>query len=93
MKALGVLESKWDPTRKKLVRRLIEEQDKVLRSSVNSHKREECGARGVRGNCKGREHVQWQESSSSFSRLLFSALSTSSVPEFSKGLSRVSDYS
>jgi hypothetical protein len=32
MKALGVLESQWDPTRKKLVRRLLEEQDKVLRS-------------------------------------------------------------
>jgi hypothetical protein len=38
MKALGVLESKWDPIRKKLVRRLLEEQDKVLRPS--SHKRE-----------------------------------------------------
>ena len=34
MKTLGVLESKWDPTgiHKKLVRRLLEEQDKVLRS-------------------------------------------------------------
>jgi hypothetical protein len=32
MKALGVFESKWDPVRKKLVRRLLEEQDKVLRS-------------------------------------------------------------
>jgi hypothetical protein len=32
MKALGVLESKWDPIRKKLVRRLLEEQDKVLLS-------------------------------------------------------------
>ena len=30
-KALGVLESNWDPIRKKLVRRLLEEQDKVLR--------------------------------------------------------------
>ena len=30
--ALGVLESKWDPIRKNLARRLIEEQDKVLRS-------------------------------------------------------------
>ena len=28
MKALGVLECKWDPIRKKLVRRLLEEQDK-----------------------------------------------------------------
>jgi hypothetical protein len=32
MKALGVLGSKCDPIRKKLVRRLLEEQDKVLRS-------------------------------------------------------------
>jgi hypothetical protein len=32
MKALGVLESQWDPIRKKLVRRLLEEQDKLLRS-------------------------------------------------------------
>jgi hypothetical protein len=32
MKALGVLESKWDPIRKKLLRRLLEEQDNVLRS-------------------------------------------------------------
>jgi hypothetical protein len=32
MKALGVLDSKWDPIRKNLARRLIEEQDKVLRS-------------------------------------------------------------
>jgi len=32
MKALGVLESKWDLIRKKLPRCLIGEQDKVLRS-------------------------------------------------------------
>ena len=32
MMTLGVLESKWDLIRKKLVRRLLEEQDKVLRS-------------------------------------------------------------
>ena len=32
VKALGFLESKWDPIRKKLVRRLLEEQDPVLRS-------------------------------------------------------------
>jgi hypothetical protein len=30
MKALGVLESKWDLIRNKLARRLIEEQDKVI---------------------------------------------------------------
>jgi hypothetical protein len=32
MKALGVHESKWDPIRQTLGRRLLEEQDKVLRS-------------------------------------------------------------
>ena len=32
MKALGAIESKWDHIRKKLARRLLEEQDKVLRS-------------------------------------------------------------
>jgi hypothetical protein len=32
MKALGVLESKWDLIRQKLVSRLLEEQDKVLRA-------------------------------------------------------------
>ncbi len=32
MKTLVVLDSKWDPIRNKLVRRLFEEQDKVLRS-------------------------------------------------------------
>jgi hypothetical protein len=44
MKALGVLESKWDPIRKKLVRRLLEEQDKVLRSYFAQKK-----GRGARG--------------------------------------------
>ena len=42
MKALWVLQSKWDPIRQKLVRRLLEEQDKVLRSYI-AQKR---GARG-----------------------------------------------
>ncbi len=32
MKSLGVVESKWDLIRQKLVRRILEEQDKVLRS-------------------------------------------------------------
>ena len=53
MKALGVLESKWDLIRQKLVRRLLEEQDKVLRKG---------GARSQRGEGgqgKGREHVKW----------------------------------
>ena len=56
MKALGVLESKWDPIRKKLVRRLLEEKDKVLRSYFA----QKGGTRSKgedRSNCKGREHV------------------------------------
>ena len=58
MKALGVLESKWDLIHQKLVRRLLEEQDKVLRSYLaqkggsQSQKGE-----GIQG--KGREHVKW----------------------------------
>jgi hypothetical protein len=58
MKALGVLESKWDPIRKKLVKRLLEEQDKVLRSYF-ARKGGTRSRGGGRGNCKGREHVQW----------------------------------
>jgi hypothetical protein len=61
MKALGVLESKWDPIRKKLVRLLLEEQDKVLCYGPTSHQNEGRGARGRTGatyDCKGREHVQ-----------------------------------
>ncbi len=53
MKSLGVLESKWDPIQKKLVRSLLEEQDKVLRSYFE----QKGGTRikgGDRGNCKGR---------------------------------------
>ena len=45
MKALGVLEIKWDPVRQKSVRRLLEEQDKVLRSYFA----QKGGARGQRG--------------------------------------------
>jgi hypothetical protein len=45
MKALGVLESKWDLIRQKLVRRLLEEQDKVLRSYFA----QKGGARGQKG--------------------------------------------
>jgi hypothetical protein len=37
MKALGVLESKWDPIRQKLVRRLLEEQDRCY--GPTSHRR------------------------------------------------------
>jgi hypothetical protein len=56
MKALGVLESKWDPNRKNLVRRLLEEQDKVLRSYF-TQKGGTQSKGGDRGNCKVREHV------------------------------------
>ena len=58
MKALRVLESKWDPIRQKLVMRLLEEQDKVLRSYFA----QKGGARSQRGEGiqgKGREHVKW----------------------------------
>jgi hypothetical protein len=61
MKALGVLESKWDPIRKKLVRRLLEEHDKVLRSYF-AQKGGTRSKGGDRGNCKAREHVQWDMS-------------------------------
>ena len=58
MKALGVLESKWDPIRKKVVRRLLEEHDKVLRSyfaqkGVTQSEGED------RSNCKCRELIHW----------------------------------
>jgi hypothetical protein len=58
MKALGVIESKLDLIRQKLVRRLVEEQDKVLRSYFV----QKGGARGQKGDGthrKGREHVKW----------------------------------
>ena len=57
MKALGVLESKWNPIRQKLVRRLLE-QDKVLRSYFA----QKGGTRGQRRGVthdQGREHVKW----------------------------------
>jgi hypothetical protein len=55
---IWVLESKWDPIRKKLARRLIQEQDKVLRSYFA----EKGWARskwGDMGKCNGREHVRF----------------------------------
>ena len=55
MKALGVLESKWDLIRQKLARRLLEEQDKVLRSYFA----QKGGERGEGSQGKGREHVKW----------------------------------
>jgi uncharacterized protein with NRDE domain len=48
MKELGAIESKWDHIRKKLARRLIEEQDKVLRSYFAQK-----GRRGSGGTWKG----------------------------------------
>jgi hypothetical protein len=62
MKALGVLESKWDPFRKKLVRSLLEEHDKVLRS----HFAQKGGARSQEGD---RVTLSiWQGSGTSMSR-------------------------
>ena len=57
MMAFGVFESKWDPIRKKpVVRRLLEEQDKVLRSYFA----QKGGARSHGGKgFMGREHVKW----------------------------------
>ena len=58
MKVLEVLESKWDLIRQKLVRLLLEEQDKVLRSYFA----QKGGARSQRGEGiqgKGRKHVKW----------------------------------
>ena len=57
-KALGVLESKWDPIRKKLVRRLLKGQDKVLRSYF-AHKGGTRSKGEDRSKCKGREHIHW----------------------------------
>jgi hypothetical protein len=57
MKALGVLESKWDIIRQKLVSRLLEEQDKVLRAYFT--KGGARSQRGEGGQGKGREHVKW----------------------------------
>jgi len=62
MKALGVLESKWDPIRQKLVRRLLEEQDKVVTKVLRSYLTQKGGTRGQRGegsHGKGLEHVKW----------------------------------
>ena len=58
MKALGVLESKWDLIHQKLVSRLLEEQDKVLRSYF-AQKGGARSQRGEGGQGKGREHVKW----------------------------------
>ena len=55
--AFGVLEIKWDPIRKKVVGRLLEEQDKVLLFYF-AQKGGTLSKGGNRGICKGREHVQ-----------------------------------
>ena len=60
MKALGVLESKLDSIRKKLVRRLLEEQDKVLRSYFAQKGGSGCKG-GHRGEYKGLGHVPVRE--------------------------------
>jgi len=57
MKALGVLESKWDSIRQKLVRRLLEEHDKVL-GSYFAQKGGARGQRGERTHGEGWEHVK-----------------------------------
>ena len=57
MKALGVLDSKWDPIRQKLVRRLLEEQDKVLRSYFA----QKGGARSQGGEVTGGSEVERPE--------------------------------
>jgi hypothetical protein len=60
MTALGVLESKWDPIRMKLARRLIEEQDKVPRSYFAQKGRTRSKGEDM-GKCKGRETCpQWR---------------------------------
>jgi hypothetical protein len=54
---MGGPESKWDLIRQKLGRRLLEEQDKVLRAYFA----QKGGARSQRGEGiqgKGREHVK-----------------------------------
>ncbi len=56
MKALEDLESKLDPIRKKLVRRLLEKRDKVLRSYF-AQKRGTRSKGGDKNNGNGREHV------------------------------------
>jgi hypothetical protein len=48
----------WDPIRKKLVRRLLEEQVKVLLSYI-AQKGGTQSKGGDRGNCKGLEYVQY----------------------------------
>ena len=57
-KALGVLESKWDPIHKKLVRRLLEKQDKVLQSCF-AQKRGTQSNRVDRGTARAGNMSKW----------------------------------
>jgi hypothetical protein len=62
MKTLGVLESKWDLIRQKLVRRLLEELagqgvTGLLRTEGWSAKLRSQRGEGNQGKC--REHVKW----------------------------------
>ena len=60
MKAFWVLDSKWDPIRKKLVRRLLEDQDKPAGTVLRFYFAQKGGTwrnEGGMGNCKGRGHV------------------------------------
>jgi hypothetical protein len=61
VKALGVLESKWDPIRQKLVRRLLEEQDKVLRSGRTKGSRQGSGTCQVGHVCVKRSELWLRE--------------------------------
>ena len=56
MKALDVLESKWDLIRKRLVRRLLEDQHKVLRSYFAQRAGTRRNGRS-KNDGNGREHV------------------------------------
>ena len=52
MKALGVLESKWDPIRQKLVRRLLEEQVLLRTEGRSTRSKGGRGSRQRSGTCQ-----------------------------------------
>jgi hypothetical protein len=52
MKALGVFESKWDPIRQKLVRRLLEEQVLLRTEGRSARSKGERDARQRSGTCQ-----------------------------------------
>jgi hypothetical protein len=74
MKAFGVLESKWGPIRKTLVRRLLEEQDQVL-GSYFAQKGGTLSKGGDRSNCKGRNMSNGTCMREDGARSLFDSLS------------------